>query len=132
VFNEIAGALGVQRNIVQASARDPDPDGRVVRSKNIGEEQGGIIASWQTIGDPAITPGRLVTVAGVTRLFSGNYFVREVDYTGDLSGFMMNVTGFTMGYSTNPYEFYQAQSAAADRDIPAGEVATGGIGRTPT
>lgn len=132
VFNALAGALGERRNIVQASARDTDPSGRVVRNKNIGEEQGGILATWQAIGDPSITPGRLTSVAGVTRLFSGNYFVREVEYTGDLSGFMMNVTGFTMGYSTNPYEFFQTESAAADRDVPSGDVARGGIGRTPT
>lgn len=133
VSNETGISADAQRNLVPVSARDVDPDGKMVRAKNISEEQGGIVASWQAIGDPRITPGRLAPVKGVTRLFSGNYFIREVDYTGDLSGYMMNVTGFTMGYATNPYEFFQTQSAEAGRELGAGQaVPAGAIGRTPT
>jgi len=134
-FASDKGAISQEasRNIVPVSARDASPTGRMVQAKNIGEEQGGIVASWQVLGNPNITPGRLCPVEGVTRLFSGNYFIREVDYTMGLDGFKCNVTGFTMGYSTNPYEFFQKASAEAGQPIGAeGDgVSRGGIGRQP-
>lgn len=110
-----SGAL--ERSLQPGSARDASPDGKMVRAKNIGEEQGGITASWEIVGDPRVTPGRLCSVEGVTPLFSGNYFVKEVAYQYDLSGFMATVTGFTMGFATNPYEFFKTASAQADQNL---------------
>lgn len=124
----------IDRNLLAVSAREPDPEGKMIRAKNIGEEQGGISATWQVLGNPNITPGRLCPVEGVTRLYSGNYFTREVNYTFGLDGFKCDVSGFTMGYATNPYEFLQTSQAQADREIApdASGVSRGAIGRTPT
>jgi hypothetical protein len=119
---------------MKMSARDPNRGEKLIGAKNAGETLGGITLSWETMGNPQITPGMICEVRNCTRLFSGTYYIREIEHRGDMSGFMTTVTGFTMGRAKTRNGFFQQQSSGADKQLEAlqGQINEGSKPPLPT
>lgn len=119
---------------MKLSSRDPNRGEKLIGAKNAGETLGGITLSWDTMGNPQITPGMICEVRNCTRLFSGTYYIREIEHTGDMSGFKTRVTAFTMGRSKTRNGFFQEQSAAGDKQVEAlqGQINEGSKPPLPT
>jgi len=115
--DEIASEKG---HTVSMAADDPRRKQRLVSEKQESLELAGLQITLEVLGMPELTPGQVIRVLGLTRLYNGSYYLKEVTHRFDGSGYKTTLGGFTAGVGESANALlseYQGTGVPADTGV---------------